>query len=46
MIDSDFGGLEIFNNQEVCDSCFEDMEPEPDYEKENYFEKKAREYDK
>lgn len=42
--DSDFNCAEL-DGKECCEECFEEAtwSKEPDYERENYFEKKARE---
>ena len=31
-IDSDFDGIEILCGEEVCQSCYDNYDPEPDYD--------------
>ena len=46
-IDSDFIDCTEHKGKLVCQKCLEEVtwSEEPDYERENYFEKKAREWD-
>ena len=46
-IDSDFVDCTELNGKEVCLDCYYEIQgdEEPDYDVENYFEKKARDFD-
>jgi len=47
-IDSDFIDCTEYNSKEVCQECYNEMQEddEPGYERENYFEEKARDLEK
>lgn len=47
-IDSDLVDCTEYNDKEVCQDCYNEATyaDEPDYEKENYFEERARDLDK
>ena len=47
-LDSDFVEFEFYKDKEVCIDCFNEIrdDEEPDYDVENYFDKRARELEK
>ena len=46
-LDSDFVEFEFYKDEEVCINCYNEMrgDEEPDYERESFFDKHAREYE-